>query len=404
MQKRIWWLWWGLVLVLGLTLLTPQLVPPQDKAVLSAHPPPQKQAVRVSPAFPRLARLAPHPDYQPLAQLLAAQPGTDSLHRAWARYESVKTHYQAFNQGWQNLEQSRLTKLRRWAHQELDSLQKQRPFSVFYPFSGPDFLNVAVVFPQAQTYLLFGLEPMGELPALSRMQGQYLEAYLLNIRQALSEIFQRNYFITVRMGQAFNTNVKGVLPILLVFLARTGHEILSIEAVFLDNQGQASFLPLGQKAAGLPGLRIRFQAEEEGQGQPKELFYFPGDLANAAFQNKKNLQTFIQSFPRRLTLVKSASYLMHTSPFSLIRQFILDHTEACVQDDTGLPYAFMKKAGWQVKLYGKYARPIRDFNHGYQPDLAQIFEKEAAQIPNLDFTFGYHWWTDKSSILLGQKP
>ncbi|GAB4405434.1 MAG: hypothetical protein OHK0053_31300 [Microscillaceae bacterium] len=403
MQKRIWWLWWGLVLVLGLTLLTPQLVPPHKETVLPATPSPNR-IVSISPVSPRPTRTASHPYYQPLAQLLAAQPGTDSLHQRWARDESVKAHYQAFHKGWENLEQNHLTKIHRWARQELDSLQKQKPFTVFYPFSGPDFLNVAALFPQAQTFLLFGLEPIGELPAPSQMQGQYLQAYLFNIRQALSEIFQRNYFITVRMGQAFNTNVKGVLPILLVFLARTGHEILNIEAVFLDAQGQASFLPLGQKATGLPGLRIRFQSLEEGEEVSKELFYFPGDLANASFQSKKNLQTFIQSFPRCLTLVKSASYLMHTQPFSLIRQFILDHTEACVQDDTGVPYAFMKKAGWQVKLYGKYARPIRDFNHGYQPDLAQVFEKEAAKIPPLNFTFGYHWWTDKSSILLGQKP
>ena len=39
--------------------------------------------------------------------------------------------------------------------------------TVFYPFSGPDFINVFALYPRAKTYLLIALEPVGKMPDFS---------------------------------------------------------------------------------------------------------------------------------------------------------------------------------------------------------------------------------------------
>ncbi len=63
----------------------------------------------------------------------------------------------------------RLAPMREWASKELGSATAA---TVFYPFSGPDFVNVFALFPHAKTYLLIALEPVGEMPDFSARNEQ----------------------------------------------------------------------------------------------------------------------------------------------------------------------------------------------------------------------------------------
>lgn len=337
-----------------------------------------------------------------LAQILGAVSVKDSSKvQAILKEKTIQTHYTEFEKAWKGLENQKLIKMRKWRDAELATLN-QEEHNLFYPFSGPDLLNAYELFPNCTNYLLFGLEKVGELPKISQMQGAFLQNYLYNIRFALSEIFQRNYFITSRMSGALNSNVKGILPIIAVFLARTNNQIIAIQKVYLDKNGKATKIAFADNSKNntLWGLCIEFQNEQKSTSQ--FLYYFGTDLSDAAMPSKPELTAFIKSFSSKITFLKSASYLLHTANFITIRNLILTETSASVQDDTGVPYKYFKEKGWEVKLYGKYARPIRDFSNGYQEDLNQIFLTDKSIKP-IDFTFGYHWWTDKSSIIYASK-
>jgi hypothetical protein len=338
--------------------------------------------------------------FNAIAHLLAGMPIQEAGYKTLSVETAVKAHYTEFAKGWQNLETSRLNKIRTWQNAALAEWDTAT-YNLFYPFSGPDFLNAYELFPNADNYLLFGLERMGELPALKDLKGVYLQNYLTNIRQALSEIFQRNYFITSRMSGAFNSSVKGVLPILAVFLARTNHEIINIRKFYIQKDGKTlddATKPKNQTL--LTGWHIIFKNPKREVTQ--HLYYLGTDLADGAMANKPELVKWIKNFDHKATLIKSASYLLHTANFNTIRNLILEDSKTVLQDDTGVPYKYFVKAGWEVKLYGKYAPPIRDFNYGFQADLNQKFAADKSIEP-LNFTFGYHWWTDKSSILYCRK-
>ena len=346
---------------------------------------------------PKIVLPQPDSDINSLVQLLAAVDIESDEYKNQQNSEIVKKHYQEFNQNWTNLENKRLEPIRVWRDNELQALNTAT-HNLFYPFSGPDFLNANEIFPNCDNYLLFGLEKIGELPSWESLKGAGMQNYLYGVRTALSEIFQRNYFITMRMNSALNSQVKGVLPILSVFLARTGNDIVKIEKIVIRKNGEAVYSKWdGRKDDGfINGICIEFVHEKAEKSQ--KLYYFSTDLGDHAMASKGELVTFIKSFASKISLVKSASYLLHTANFNTVKNLILDETEACVQDDTGVPYKYFKQKNWDVRLYGKYARPIRDFNHGYQPDLAKVFEEDKSIKP-INFTFGYHWWTDKSSIL-----
>ena len=102
--------------------------------------------------------------------------------------------------------------------------------TVFYTFSGPDFLYAHTLFPNASTYILCGTEPVGTVPDITQMQPRHVAADLANVRTALDTMLTTHYFITKDMRVDLTRgNISGTLPILYFFLARTGCTIQSVK-------------------------------------------------------------------------------------------------------------------------------------------------------------------------------
>jgi hypothetical protein len=333
------------------------------------------------------------------AQIMGAvevknKAGLDSL----LKTDLVKQHYEEFNRQWKKLEDSRLSKMRVWREKELAKINGES-HTLFYPFSGPDFLNAYEFFPNCDNYLMFGLEPDGKLVDIQKMPANYLP----DLRNALGEIFERNYFITSFMGRELWG--KGVLPIVNIFMARTGNQVVKIERFYLDKSGKPQFFPLEQEDAykdKLRGIMVEFLNEKKTKSQ--KIYYFGTNVQDNEMKNKMELVEFIKSFPDKIGFIKSASYILHNTDFAVIRNLLLDEASAILQDDTGIRYSVYKENAWDVKLYGKYARPIADFGaYTFQNDLNAAFKQDST-IKKLDFTYGYHWKTDNTSVMLCFRP
>ncbi len=315
----------------------------------------------------------------------------------------AKNHMTAFGQQWGKLENARLKKMRTWREAELAKLNNE-PHNLFYPFSGPDFINAYEFFPNCDNYLMFGLEKVGNLPDFSQQKAGFVTNYLGSVRNALGEIFQRNYFITTIMGSELNSNVQGVVPLMFTFLARTNNQIVKVEKIQLQPDGTPKSFPLSEKLnpkTSVVGLMVEFLGK--GKTKSQKIYYFGTDVRDAEMPKKMELTKFIKSFPNKISFVKSCQYTLHESQFKVMRNLILEDTEAVLQDDTGVRYDVLKEQGWNVKLYGKYNWPIADFGkYTYQPTLKKAFAEDATVKP-LNFTYGYHWNTDNTSVILAFK-
>jgi hypothetical protein len=93
---------------------------------------------------------------------------------------------------------------------------------------------------------------------------------------------------------------------------------------------------------------------------------------------------------------------MHDPQFSKTRAMTLESADVLIQDDTGIPYRFLSQTPWQTKLYGKYHKPIKPMEYGYQKDLDAAF-KSKAQVGDLPFPFGYHWRGSQSGLIFAYK-
>jgi len=310
---------------------------------------------------------------------------------------STQQHYKEFNEQWSKLDEKRLSKIGPWRDKELADLNEAE-HNLFYPFSGPDFLNAYTFFPNCDNYLMFGLEPNGKLVDLENMPPNYLNS----LRNALAEIFERNYFITSYMsGELWG---KGVLPVINIFMARTNNQIVDMKRFYLDKEGKPVYFELEDEKTGkgkLEGIMIEFLNEKKTK--PQRVYYFGTDVKDDKMQSKMELVTFIKSFPSKITFIKSASYILHNTDFAVMRNIVLDETSAILQDDTGIRYDVLKEKGWNINLYGKYARPVADFGgYTYQPALRDAFQA-TKDVKPLEFTFGYHWKTDNTSLMLCKK-
>lgn len=321
---------------------------------------------------------------------------------------SWKAYKKEMDTDWTQIERQRFKLMRDWRDKEFKSLADACD-TLFYPFGGPDFLNAYLIYPSCKTYLLFGLESVGTVPAIEKMKDDKIDKGLTQLFEALADIFKRDYFITRTMESKLRTSqVDGTLPVILTFLARVDAKVVSIETDGPWNP-PAEATPATPPPPAKPGATARPRSNKlpsvtvwfvgPNSDRVQKVTYIRVDMMNPAYSQRTQLLSYLKGLGPVTTFVKSASYLMHDDRFSMVRAMVLDQSSSLLQDDTGVPYKFFDKARWTLTFYGKYSRPISDFNYGFQKDLDAVYKQPGAA-RELPFSFGYHWREGTSSVML----
>jgi len=294
-------------------------------------------------------------------------------------------HAREFDSAWSQLESRQLSKIHDWAQKNLAEATAEKG-SVFYMFSGPDMLYAHAFFPHASTYVLCALEPVGQIPDATGMSAEAISWTLHNLRNSLNSVLNFSFFKTKDM----KSEEIRALPILYVFLARANCKLQSAELVGLDDSGQF----VADKAT-THGAKITFTSE--GSSQPQTLYYFSTNLANDGIKQHRGFINFCGSLGKGVGFAKAASYLMHDSYFSDVRDFLLAHCSAVVQDDSGIPVKYFAPDQWLVRYFGTYPGPIDLFKQHYQSAIAEGLRNSSSPLP---FSFGYQWHSKQSSIIV----
>ncbi len=329
------------------------------------------------------------------ARFLAGMPlAVESPLAQIAQDPNIKPHAAFLDTAFAKVEVNQIAKIRLWTAANLTA---PKPV-MFYMFGGPDFLYANAFFPNATTYVLSGLEPVGQIPDISKMQRGSVVQALRNIQGSLRNVLTLSYFITAHMSQDLNAGpVNGTLPILYVFLARSGKSIHEVSLVHLDEQGALQQGEGARPRAPARGVKIVFS---ENNGPQKTLYYFSTNLADERGKSNALLQ-FTKSLGQGDSFVKSASYLLHSSEFSQVRNFILDNSSLILQDDTGVPARLFDTAKWQLRPFGRYVGPIAMFDGMYQSKLNDIYQR--SQPGPIEFGVGYRWYGNQSNLLLATR-
>jgi hypothetical protein len=309
--------------------------------------------------------------------------------------------YQASMDGnWKKMYDTRLSKMKAWEENTF-SKSIHDSLTLFYPFSGPDFLHAFFLFPRAKTYVLAALEPIREVVPLDTISEKNRDAFLDSLGVSLRDIFNKSYFITTHMEKDLK-QVKGVLPPLYFFIERSGHELLSQKFITLDDAGNEVEIKGSQiHWKKTPAVKLIFR--DRTTQEVKTLYYFSVSISNGGLKDRPNFISFVNNRAPFNTFVKSASYLMHKDVFTEIKKLIIANSNHVFQDDTGIPYKnFKNKLEWSGTFYGDYIKPVKDFSSElYQADLDSAYN--AGGKKDLPFSLGYHWSTKKQNYMLFSK-
>jgi hypothetical protein len=293
----------------------------------------------------------------------------------------------------------RFKKMRVWADSEF--IKSQSVTTLFYPFSGPDFLNANIFYPDVNQYIMIGMEPIGYLPDVCKMHPDSVYSYLNTINNTLKDIFKRSYFITSKMSNDLRkTKVNGTLPLIALFIKRTGHQIVSIQHIGIDSVGKLKIIDsLKNKKNIVRGIKVDFNSLAGKKVQ--SVLYFRTDISDKGLAKNRGFKTYLSELPPSFSYLKAASYLMHSDNFKSIRTLIFDVSSTILQDDSGIAYRYFDKLKWDIKLYGKYSKPKNEFAYINEPDLGKAF-KSSVHRP-LPYSLGYNWGTDHTSLLYAVK-
>lgn len=359
---------------------------------VAVRPEPAKPARRPDPALDRL-----------FAEIAGkAEPQADTAagpSPAWTAF--AKT----VGEEWANFDDTVLKPVASWAAVELKEARKDTR-SLLYAFGGPDFVTAATLFPEARETVLIGLEPIGNLPEFERVPAAWRDAFFTDLGELISGFLRRGYFITSDMNDIYGRGkVDGALPVIAFFLARGGYSAVEMTRLAPNAAGEWIETPyqrLAQRPRRPYGVKIVYL--KPGDSEPRSVVYFSCDIENKAFPVGSPLYRYFAGLERMSTFIKSGSYLLHYIDFSTLRDLILDRSQFVLQDDTAVPYRYFKKGGWEIRLFGLYTQPVKDFSNVEQPDLKRAYEEDAKSIPSLPFHFGYHWRTQVENLLLAKRP
>ena len=325
--------------------------------------------------------------------LAGLSPSSNSPLASLVKDPAWLTHARYFDSIFAREESAHLSKVREFSNKYLTD----RHDTMFYMFGGPDFLYATSFFPNASTYVLAGLEPVGAVPELTSLSPLVINGELRNLEISTSSLFNFSFFITQNMKtQLRNGPIYGTLPVLYVFLARTGKTIHEVDLVSLDDHGNLQITdevaainndtdkPVhSQQRTPAPGVKIVFS---KGNGPKQALYYFSTNLADGSFE-RSGFSAFLAKLGPADSLIKSASYLLHKAHFAGVRKLLLHNSATILQDDSGIPLSYFEATKWRLRAFGHYAGPISLFTNFYQPQMAELFQSAAP----LEFGIGYRW-------------
>lgn len=253
--------------------------------------------------------------------------------------------------------------------EKLQDFQKKyapKAESVFYPFGGPDLLHPLLLFPDAKTYVLVGLECPGEKLTQATQDRAF---------DNLNSLMRRGFFVTANMNRTYNHKA-GVRATLAMQILLMGGKILD------------------DKALDPHTVSLTFELD----GQEKTVFYLKRNLVDKADSMFEFLK---EHHVQDICFMKASSYSPHRPLFEGLKTRILESFSVLVQDDTGIPVKDMRN--FDVQVFGRYVKPYGIEWRGYeQPDLKKLFDADQ-KVPHVNFCFGYGCGRVEANLLIAKR-
>ena len=267
----------------------------------------------------------------------------------------------------------------------------------FYPFAGADLINAYLVYPDAKTYILIGLEKGGGVPDLGKMSRTNIRKGMRMMVKGFSVFMRINFYRTLDMQWDLDHSpFTGTIPHILAQMGMYGLTPTAAYSVNLGKNGDLEFLPL---AAGKYSASTAIDFTDPHGGK-KRVVYLKLDISDGSLAEKPGWSAWLDNIGSCACIMKAASYLLHMKEFGKMRQIILKNMDVIVQEDSAMPYQYLKDR-YEVTIFGKYTGPNMIFPSRKQSDLREAYK--LTNVYPLDFPFCYNRADKTRNMQLAKK-
>lgn len=258
--------------------------------------------------------------------------------------------------------------------------------TVVYPFSGIDVLNLFSFYPNANRYILFGLEDPGYPNSYSSLSEKEKQIVKQGIRNLSDHLAGRNYFTYRKMKEETKKKeLNGAYPVFVAFLRRMGKEILDSKEETIEGKG------ITYKGFTISLYDTKLQKRES-------LTYFKIFLIGNEGTSGDGLYEYFSNLSNIGIFTKSAEYLFHGEKRKLFRELLLKNAEFIVQDESGFPIRFFPEESWNRQVFGRYEKSWNlsgAVTPETQPELKSL--SDHSNDNTLPFPFGYGYLGTKDN-------
>ena len=368
------------LLLLSLSLAFPLTVQAQTLAPTTTAPTTEVAQTTEPSATPTAVKPSATPPLQGKYQVSAA---TTSAAFPFLTAENKKLA----DESWAIYQNDHGQPIKEWAKNEV---RFERTGTVFYPFSGPDFVTANQLYPDADRYVMVAMQAAGEPALLAPMSPERAQHFQTKFLREWKRFAYNAFFITAELeADRFAKSAHiGITTILTTFALYTGYDVAELYPIAYD-PASGQFI----KAQG-PWNSVRLVLKKNGK--TVALDYVSLDLSDQNLLVNEPMRGWLSHMTQHPMLIKAASHLLQDGNFIVLRDMIIKNAPIVVQDETGVDYAQLKKIG-NVQLYGGFSLPFEQFSPHKQQSLAQAY-KQATDVEPIPFAFSYNKEHERRSV------
>lgn len=294
---------------------------------------------------------------------------------------------------WQFYQKNMGEPMKHWSLQEMHFAQKD---TVFYPFSGPDFVTVSQLYPNADRYVMVAMQMAGEPAVLESMSATRAQNFQSKFLREWMKFSRLGFFRTDDLNEDLRDKYAqiGVTTILITFALYSGYDVTDAYPIAHDPQTNQFVKTDG------PWKSVRLMLKKAGKAVV--LDYVSLNLSDGFLGQDEPMRLWLNRETKNPVLIKAASHLLQDANFSILRDQLVANATMVVQDETGLNYSYLSQIG-PVDLYGGFLYPHELFNRKKQESLALAY-KESKNVKPLPFAFSYNKTTDRRSVQIVRRP
>jgi hypothetical protein len=278
---------------------------------------------------------------------------------------------------------------------------KDLPRVVVYPFGGGDLVSALATFPDATEITTISLEPAGDIRPIDTLAADRLAHELAVHRSHLERLFEKAHSRTDNLAKEARTDLPGEVLFALAALVVHGDEPVSLRYFRLQPDGTLGYVTQADiDAAKKPGDRralfanaeLRFRHAGDVNAPVQILRHVSFNLDDAHLRADPSLLAYLNArnnHGKVATMTKAATHLLWNEHFSLIRSWLLDHTDWMVSDSTGIPPRIAGPAGFVQDTFGTFdgPSPFGDPDALDAEDVKKLFVSQPTR--DLAFRYGY---------------